>query len=115
MPELPEVETVMRGLTPVMTGARILRVEQRRANLRFPLPARLPERLAGRRIVQLSRRAKYILFHLDAEEVLIAHLGMTGRFTIGNKPTATFTLAAGGDPRHDHLVFHLSGGAGAWR
>jgi formamidopyrimidine-DNA glycosylase len=110
MPELPEVETVMRGLTPVMAGARVLRVEQRRADLRFPLPKRLPERLTGRRIVRLSRRAKYILFHLDSDEVLIAHLGMTGRFTIGNSATAPFTRAAGGDPRHDHVVFHLTGG-----
>jgi len=107
MPELPEVETVMRGLTPVMEGARIERLEQRRADLRFPLPARMPERLAGRRIARLSRRAKYILFHLDADEVLIAHLGMT----IDQAATASFTHAAGGDPRHDHLVFHLSGGA----
>ena len=104
MPELPEVETVMRGLTPAMAGARIVRVEQRRVDLRFALPARMPERLAGRRIERLSRRAKYILFHLDKDEVLIAHLGMTGRFTIGG-------AGAGGDPRHDHVVFHLSNSA----
>lgn len=111
MPELPEVETVMRGLVPVMAGARILRVEQRRADLRFPFPARMPERLAGRRIARLSRRAKYILFHLDMDEVLIAHLGMTGRFTINKAATAAFSRAAGGDPAHDHVVFHLAGGA----
>jgi formamidopyrimidine-DNA glycosylase len=110
MPELPEVETVMRGLTPAMAGKRITRVEQRRADLRFPLPPQMPERLAGRRIVRLSRRAKYILFHLDAGEVLVAHLGMTGRFTIGGAAPGVFTRAAGGDPAHDHVVFHLSGG-----
>jgi len=111
MPELPEVETVMRGLAPVMVGARIVRVEQRRADLRFPLPERMDERLTGRRIASLGRRAKYILFHLDKDEVLIAHLGMTGRFTIGKTATAAFTHEAGGNPAHDHIVFHLSGGA----
>jgi len=111
MPELPEVETVVRGLAPVMTGARILQLEQRRGDLRFPLPPRFPERMAGRRILSLGRRAKYILMHLDGDEVLVAHLGMTGRFTIGRAANAALTHAAGGDPRHDHLVFHLSGGA----
>jgi len=111
MPELPEVETVMRGLVPVMAGARILRVEQRRADLRFPFPLRMAERLAGRRIASLGRRAKYILFHLDKDEVLVAHLGMTGRFTINKAATAAFTHEAGGDLAHDHVVFHLAGGA----
>ena len=113
MPELPEVETVMRGLTPAMAGTRIVRVEQRRADLRFPLPPSMPERLAGRRIERLSRRAKYILFHLDKDEVLIAHLGMSGRFTIGARVVAgtAFTQRAGGDPAHDHIVIHLSNGA----
>ena len=111
MPELPEVETVMRGLTPAMEGMRIDRLEQRRADLRFPLPERMAERLKGRRIERLSRRAKYILFHLEADEILFAHLGMTGRFTIGGKHAGTnFTYPAGGDRAHDHLVFHLSNG-----
>ena len=114
MPELPEVETVMRGLTPAMTGAHILRVEQRRADLRFPFPERMPERLAGRRIVGLSRRAKYILFHLDEDEILFAHLGMTGRFTVSTPVSdamiadGAFTHAAGGDAAHDHVLIHLS-------
>lgn len=114
MPELPEVETVMRGLTPAMAGARIVSVEQRRADLRFPLPERMPERLAGRRIVSLSRRAKYILFHLDKDEILIAHLGMTGRFTVSTPVSdamiadGAFTQVSGGDPAHDHVLIHLS-------
>ncbi len=114
MPELPEVETVMRGLAPVMTGARILKVEQRRPDLRFALPVRMPERLAGRRIEGLSRRAKYIFIHLEGAEILFAHLGMTGRFTINSpvdqamRADGAFTHAAGGDPRHDHVLFHLS-------
>ena len=106
MPELPEVETVMRGLTPAMAGARILRVEQRRADLRFALPHRMPERLAGRCIERLSRRAKYILIHLDQDEVLVAHLGMTGRFTINKAATAAFTHEAGGDLAHDLSLIH---------
>jgi formamidopyrimidine-DNA glycosylase len=104
----------MRGLTPAMAGARIVSVEQRRADLRFPLPLRMPERLAGRRIERLDRRAKYILFHLDKDEVLIAHLGMTGRFTVSTPVSdammadGAFTHAAGGDPAHDHVLIHLS-------
>jgi formamidopyrimidine-DNA glycosylase len=82
MPELPEVETVRAGLEPVLRGRRFVRVEQRRANLRFPLPERFAERLTGRRVERLDRRAKYILVHLDGGEVLAIHLGMTGRFSV---------------------------------
>ena len=82
MPELPEVETVRAGLEPVLQGRRFVRVEQRRKDLRFPLPERFAERLTGRRISRLDRRAKYILVHLDKGEVLAIHLGMTGRFSV---------------------------------
>ena len=82
MPELPEVETVRRGLEPVLQGRRFVHVEQRRADLRFPLPQRFAERLTGRRVRRLDRRAKYILVHLDGGEVLAMHLGMTGRFIV---------------------------------
>jgi formamidopyrimidine-DNA glycosylase len=82
MPELPEVETVRAGLEPVLRGRRFVRVEQRRPDLRFPLPERFAERLTGRRVVRLGRRAKYILVHLDRDEVLAVHLGMTGRFIV---------------------------------
>jgi len=82
MPELPEVETVRMGLEPVLRGRRFVRVEQRRKDLRFPLPERFAERLTGRRILRLGRRAKYILVHLDQGEVLAMHLGMTGRFSV---------------------------------
>jgi formamidopyrimidine-DNA glycosylase len=117
MPELPEVETVCRGLAPVLAGATIRRVEARRPDLRFPLPERFAARLTGRRIERLDRRAKYILAHLDHAEVLTVHLGMTGRFTIsvpgganGSEP-GNFTHAAGGDPTHDHVVFETVAGA----
>ena len=116
MPELPEVETVKRGLAQVMTGERITKVEQRRPDLRFALPPRLAERLEGRTVRQLGRRAKYILVELDDGEVLLMHLGMTGRFTIrapaGDPPAPPeYTFAGGVDPRHDHVVLHLASGA----
>jgi formamidopyrimidine-DNA glycosylase len=84
MPELPEVETVRSGLEPVLRGRRFVRVEQRRPDLRFPLPERFAERLTGRRVLSLGRRAKYILVHLDRDEVLAMHLGMTGRLIVSN-------------------------------
>jgi formamidopyrimidine-DNA glycosylase len=82
MPELPEVETVRLGLEPVLKGQRFAHVEQRRRDLRFPLPARFAERLEGRKVVSIGRRAKYLLVYLDDGEVLVMHLGMTGRFTV---------------------------------
>ena len=117
MPELPEVETVRAGLEPVLQGRRFVRVEQRRKDLRFPLPERFAERLTGRRISRLERRAKYILVHLDKGEVLAVHLGMTGRFSISRsgagKPAqlGEYTYDHGADAKHDHLVFTMSGGA----
>jgi formamidopyrimidine-DNA glycosylase len=82
MPELPEVETVRRGLEPVLTGARFKRVEQRRADLRIPFPQRFAARLEGNAVVTLARRAKYLLAHLASAEMLVMHLGMSGRFTV---------------------------------
>src|SRR5256885_11704398 len=82
MPELPEVETVRAGLEPVLRGRRFINVELRRPDLRFPLPGRFAERLTGRTVERLDRRAKYILVHLDRGEVLAIHLGMTGRFSV---------------------------------
>jgi len=117
MPELPEVETVRAGLEPVLTGRSFVRVEQRRPDLRFPLPERFAERLTGRRVLRLERRAKYILVHLDRDEVLAVHLGMTGRLIVSNggaKRDLTlgqYVYEHGKDARHDHLVFTMSGGA----
>jgi formamidopyrimidine-DNA glycosylase len=82
VPELPEVETVRRGLAPVLTGARFKRVEPRRPDLRFPFPERFAARLEGNEVVTLTRRAKYLLAHLASAEVLVMHLGMSGRFTV---------------------------------
>ena len=116
MPELPEVETVRRGLEPVLVGNAFARVEQRRPDLRFPLPERFGERLEGRKVDALDRRAKYLLARLDDGEVLIMHLGMTGRFAIDK---ANGTAAAPGRlahrqvpaPKHEHVVFHLRDGS----
>lgn len=117
MPELPEVETVRRGLQPVLEGAVLTRVEQRRADLRFPFPERFVERLTGQRVERLERRAKYILVRLGSGETLLMHLGMTGRFTVALPLAETsvqpgeFRHAAGGLPAHDHVVLHTAAGA----
>src|SRR5271170_4950146 len=82
MPELPEVETVRRGLAPIFVGGRIARAEARRPDLRFPLPERFVGRLTGRRVEDLRRRAKYLLADLDSGETLVMHLGMSGSFRV---------------------------------
>ena len=113
MPELPEVETVRRGLAPVMEGRRILAVEARRPDLRFPLPERFAERLTGTRIGRLGRRAKYLLIGLGSGETLIAHLGMSGRFVAEPNAGAPgrFAHEHARLEAHDHVVFTLEDGA----
>lgn len=119
MPELPEVETVRRGLEPVVTGRRIVRIETRRSGLRFPFPPGFAARLAAATVLRLTRRAKYIIGDLDTGESLIIHLGMTGRFTaltpqgITNLGEFYFETGAGAaaDGPHDHVVLHLENGA----
>jgi formamidopyrimidine-DNA glycosylase len=113
MPELPEVETVRRGLMPAMVGAQIDKVELRRPDIRFPFPASFERRLTGRRILDVSRRAKYLLFSLDSGETLIAHLGMSGSFRIENTAVSTpgeFLYERSKDPKHDHVVLTLDNG-----
>ena len=114
MPELPEVETVRRGLEPAMTGARFVRVEQRRKDLRFPFPDRFVERLEGQTIRALGRRAKFLIADLSSGEALIMHLGMSGRFTVTEAERVTapgdFHFKPDGIMTHDHVVFHLSNG-----
>jgi formamidopyrimidine-DNA glycosylase len=114
MPELPEVETVRRGLVAAMVGARFTRVDLRRADLRFPFPKNFAARLKGRQIQSLGRRAKYILAELDDAHVLVMHLGMSGSFRIEDETDAKtpgkFHHARSKDPAHDHVVFHLSNG-----
>ena len=111
MPELPEVETVRRGLSPAMEGRTILRAEQRRPDLRWPLPERFAERLTGRRVLRLGRRAKYILADLDGGETLIVHLGMSGRMLVSGGMLGAFVHVHGGDGKHDHVILDMEGGA----
>jgi formamidopyrimidine-DNA glycosylase len=110
MPELPEVETVRRGLAPAMEGRRLMKVEQRRADLRRPFPPRFAERLTGARVARLRRRAKTLLADLDSGESLLIHLGMSGRMLIGGEAPGAFRHVAGVNPAHDHVVFHVEGG-----
>lgn len=113
MPELPEVETVRRGLAPVLEGATIERVERRRPDLRFPFPRGFVRRLTGRRVTALRRRAKYLLAELDDGTVLLMHLGMSGSFRIGGSgPVAHEAVyhKRGKEAAHDHVVLHLKGG-----
>jgi len=104
LPELPEVETVMRGLRGPLEGRRILRTEVRVPGLRWPFPGDLVERLSGRRVEHLERRAKYILVYLEGAEALMVHLGMSGRMVVlplgSNRPPE----------KHDHVVFHTDEG-----
>ncbi len=109
MPELPEVETVRRGLEPAMVGKKIERVEQRRPNLRFPFPDNFPERLQGRQILGLGRRAKYVLADLDDGQVLVMHLGMSGSFRIEDHSPGQFHHARNKDATHDHVTLTLTG------
>jgi formamidopyrimidine-DNA glycosylase len=104
MPELPEVETVCRGLALKLEGRRLVRVEQNRPDLRIPLPADFVARLTGRRIERIRRRAKYILMDLDGPDILIAHLGMSGRMVLGRVPE-------GPAGPHDHVRFVADDGA----
>jgi formamidopyrimidine-DNA glycosylase len=117
MPELPEVETVRRGLQPVMEGAVLARVETRRPDLRFPLPAHMNAKLSGRRVEALGRRAKYLIAHFEGGPVLICHLGMSGSFRIEQENGAgvpgEFHYARSKDAVHDHVVFHMSGPDGS--
>jgi len=103
MPELPEVEIVCRGLALKLEGRRFRRVIQRRPDLRFPLPERFAQRLEGRRVVRVGRRAKFILIYLDDDNVVLAHLGMTGSMIVGAAPFASLDA-------HDHLVFEIDDG-----
>ncbi|MFA5601031.1 MAG: DNA-formamidopyrimidine glycosylase family protein, partial [Phenylobacterium sp.] len=115
MPELPEVETVRRGLEPVLAGARLVRVEARRPDLRFPLPDGFVQRLTGASVLRLERRAKYLLAPLGVGDTLVMHLGMTGRFEIarpeGSERPGEFHYAPDPDPKHAHVVFETEASA----
>ncbi|WP_108659133.1 bifunctional DNA-formamidopyrimidine glycosylase/DNA-(apurinic or apyrimidinic site) lyase [Acuticoccus kandeliae] len=108
MPELPEVETVRRGLAPVMEGQVIDAVHLARADLRFPFPARFAARLTGRRVETLGRRAKYLVGTLDDGSALVAHLGMSGAFRVeGGEPIGSMVFPRSKKAAHDHVVLTL--------
>ncbi len=116
MPELPEVETVRRGLEPHMDGAKLERVELRRADLRFPFGENFITSLEGQTITSVGRRAKYLQLDIDNNLVLIMHLGMSGSFRVEASSVAAqpgnFTLPKGVHEKHDHVIFHLREASG---
>lgn len=112
MPELPEVETVRRGLAPVMEGERFAKVEVRRGDLRWPLPKGFAQKLNGKTVQGLGRRAKYLLADLSSGDVLLMHLGMSGSFRVGkDSAPGTYYHERSKSTAHDHIVFHMSNGA----
>jgi formamidopyrimidine-DNA glycosylase len=115
MPELPEVETVRRGLAPAMEGVRFASVEARRRDLRWPLPKDFAARLQGKTVVGLGRRAKYLLADLSSGDVLLMHLGMSGSFRVdrnrGERAPGKYHHGRGQHLAHDHVVFRMSNGA----
>jgi formamidopyrimidine-DNA glycosylase len=115
MPELPEVETVRRGLQPVMEGSKILKVEARRKDLRFPFQKDFAARLTGQTVTGLGRRAKYLMADLASGNVLLMHLGMSGSFRVlkdeEQEAPGKFYHPRAEGRAHDHVVFHMSSGA----
>lgn len=120
MPELPEVETVMRGLSPAMTGAVIAQADVNRPDLRWPFPVDMAARLNGQRVIQLRRRSKYILADLASGESLLIHLGMSGRMLVSGDPSSQrlarkmpgqFVQNHPAPEKHDHVVLHMDNGA----
>src|ERR1700690_1030411 len=111
MPELPEAETVRRGLAPAMEGARFAKVEVRDRRLRWPLPKDFAKRLEGQTVAGLGRRAKYLLANLSSGDVLMMHLGISGSVLVRHeaKP-GVYYHERGKSPTHDHVVFHMSNG-----
>src|SRR5216684_5000637 len=114
MPELPEVETVRRGLAPVMEGARFVEVVANRGDLRWPLPKDFVQRLKGQTVSGLGRRAKYLLADLSSGDVLVMHLGMSGSFHVFRDDDAhlgRYHHERQKHLAHDHIVFHMSSDA----
>ena len=111
MPELPEVETVRRGLTPAMEGVVIAQADVNRPDLRWPFPVGMAGRLTGHKVLRLRRRSKYILADLDSGETLLIHLGMSGRMTVSGDPLGRFVHDHPAVQKHDHVVLHMANGA----
>ena len=103
MPELPEDETTKRGLAPVLEGKRIIKVHQRRDNIRIPIPTDFVKRIEGQKLKTIVRRAKYLQMFLESGDVIICHLGMSGKFVIKAKDKTPFA-------KHDHVIFETDQG-----
>ncbi len=110
MPELPEVETVRRGLSPAMEGKKVLSLEVNRPDLRFPFPDDFALRVAGAWILRMGRYAKFLTVDLATGETIVMHLGMSGRFRIEGGALGEYHYETGDDPSHDHVVFRMEGG-----
>jgi len=111
MPELPEVETVRRGLAPAVENEVIAKVTLNRGDLRFPFPDHFAERVSRARVMRLGRHAKFLCADLSSGETLIMHLGMSGRFTVERNQPGQFHHDTGSDPKHDHVIFEMQSGA----
>ena len=111
MPELPEVETVRRGLAPVMEGQGIARAQVNRPDLRWPFPPGMAERLGGQRVLMLRRRSKYLLADLSSGETLLVHLGMSGRMLVSGAPLGRFVHDHPAPEKHDHVILDMANGA----
>ncbi len=111
MPELPEVETVRRGLAPAMEGFVIANAQVNRPDLRWPFPQNMAERLTGKRVLRLRRRSKYILGDLDSGETALIHLGMSGRMLVSGDPLGQFVHTHPAPEKHDHVVLDMENGA----
>ena len=108
MPELPEVETVCRGMKSSMLGKIISRVKIRRDGLRWPFPEQMGDRITGKTVLNITRKAKYILIALDTDETIIIHLGMSGRILINDKTMAVFVDCDEVYGKHDHVTFYMN-------
>ena len=111
MPELPEVETVRRGLEPAMKNQLISKADVNRPDLRWPFPPNMADRLTGARVLGLRRRSKYILVDLDSNETLIVHLGMSGRLLVSGIQLGQFFLDYPAAEKHDHVILHMENNA----
>ncbi len=111
MPELPEVETVRRGLAPAMEGARLDKVEVRHRGLRWPIAKDFEKRITGQTVTSVGRRAKYLIVDVSSGDVLVMHLGMSGSFRVDDAKIAKYHHEKSKSTTHDHVVFHMSNGA----
>ena len=110
MPELPEVETIMRGISPFLTGATIKRIKLNRADLRWPFPENFASRVKEAKVLNLKRRSKYILIDLSTGETLLIHLGMSGKILVSNSKIGNYFYESSKLANHDHVIFELNDG-----